>query len=609
MTVRRWLCLALLGALVLSLVSSLASCCGLTQSDLEQMAEDELERQKQNLIDKIKQWFLGLWQSFLDWLKSLRPRIPVTPPSLKPRSLQIGIEAGHGNGDSGAHTGGKTCIHKDRPRVEEQTITLAVAQLAAQILRERGHQVDVFRDDDGDITTRPKSEIAGYRADAFIALHTDYCADGNTGFKVSRYGGEAVSGKDESEDASDRLVDALWAAYGAATGLPEDDSAGHFTKCMTYYSYLNPTPGGLVGIRPPNKPCKLVPGQAWIHAETPGAIIEMGWLSGDLDFMTSLEGQRKMAQGIVDAVEQLYGGGNGEGEGEQLKPPIDAPPSSLHPGMQAVVVNTGGKGLNCRPSPGLGQDPLEKLPDGTVVTIIDGPVQEGEYTWWQVEPPSHRLCWAAENWLAPLDTVTPHPSGQEYDSAFLTDQQLVDYSSMGADQIRDFLVSQGSYYQRPVEDIDGTTFDPPEVIAQAARMYRINPQVLLATLQKESSAVSSGKPGNKATLMGCGPDRTTNIPEPVDTARGQLYCAAERFRAYHDELANTGTTRSGWQVGVAKDTVDGVRVTPATRAVAGQFTYTPYAGSVWGGQSICEDGPCGGVYLFYDAWHRFGFGE
>jgi Mg-chelatase subunit ChlD len=62
---------------------------------------------------------------------------------------------------------------------------------------------------------------------------------------------------------------------------------------------------------------------------------------------------------------------------------------------------------------------------------------------------------------------------------------------------------------------------------------------------------------------------------------------------------------SGWQVGVAKLTQDGVNVTPANRAVAGQFTYTPYAGVQWGGNQPAV----GGVHLFVAAWRKFNFGS
>jgi hypothetical protein len=46
-----------------------------------------------------------------------------------------------------------------------------------------------------------------------------------------------------------------------------------------------------------------------------------------------------------------------------------------------------------------------------------------------------------------------------------------------------------------------------------------------------------------------------------------------------------------------------VNVTPTTKAVAGQFTYTPYAGTKWGGNQPKVDG----AYLFYEQWKRFGF--
>ncbi len=186
-----------------------------------------------------------------------------------------------------------------------------------------------------------------------------------------------------------------------------------------------------------------------------------------------------------------------------------------------------------------------------------------------------------------------------HDTPFLTDQQLEDYRAMTEAEIREFLVRHNSYFRQEIVDVDGVAFDPSAVIAQAAQTYRINPQVLLATLQKESAGITrSARPSNvtMAFLMGC---------VAPNTAREQLTCTAERFRSYHDSLDARGFTASGWKVGTAKQTQDGVWVTPATRAVAGQFTYTPYAGVQWGGNRASV----GGVYLFYDAWQRFGFGQ
>jgi hypothetical protein len=186
---------------------------------------------------------------------------------------------------------------------------------------------------------------------------------------------------------------------------------------------------------------------------------------------------------------------------------------------------------------------------------------------------------------------------QVYDTAFLTDAQLVDSATLTVSQIRDFLSSKGSYFANTVSDVDGVSIDLSTLIAQAAAQYQINPQVLLTTLQKESVGVTtSTRPSDArmALLMGAG---------SPSTARGQIARAAQLFRSYQDDLAAGGTTVSGWKAGVAKTTLDGVVVTPATNAVAGQFTYTPYAGAQWGGNQPAF----GGVYLFYFWWKQFGF--
>ena len=186
-----------------------------------------------------------------------------------------------------------------------------------------------------------------------------------------------------------------------------------------------------------------------------------------------------------------------------------------------------------------------------------------------------------------------------FNQPFITDAQLVNANSMTADQIRAFLAARGSYFAQARLDVDEVSFDAAQVVYDASQDYQINPQVLLVTLQKESSGITrSTRPsdGTLRFLMGC--------VSPT-TARAQIACAAERFRSYHDSLTNSGSTVSGWQVGVVKTTQDGVVVTPATKAVAGQFTYTPYAGAQWGG----DQPSVGGVYLFDSIWNAFGFSD
>lgn len=184
----------------------------------------------------------------------------------------------------------------------------------------------------------------------------------------------------------------------------------------------------------------------------------------------------------------------------------------------------------------------------------------------------------------------------DYNTAFLTDEQLENYQSMSVSQVRQFLVDRGSCFQSTVTDSDGGSFDLAVEISTAATQYRINPQVLLTTLEKEQGLITRSTCPSYSqlrSLLGC----------PPSTAHLQVYCAANLFRSYQDSLNNTGQTVSGWKVGVSKTTVDGVSVTPATKAVAGQFTYTPYVGVQWGGNQARS----GGVYLFYRIWRSFGF--
>lgn len=184
---------------------------------------------------------------------------------------RIGIEAGHSSSDAGS-------LSCDKQRKEADN-TLGVANLAAEILRQYGYTVDVFRGGD--------SRMQGYAADAFVALHNDYCATGARGFKVSRYGGAQGTGMKGNNDASDRLTASMWDYYKRVTGMAEDRSTGHFTNNMLYYYALG-----------------------WIASSTPGAIIEMGWWSGDEDMLLNQRGI--LAAGVAESILGFLGKQDGD---------------------------------------------------------------------------------------------------------------------------------------------------------------------------------------------------------------------------------------------------------------------------------------------------------
>jgi N-acetylmuramoyl-L-alanine amidase len=179
-------------------------------------------------------------------------------PTLSGPVKRVGIVAGHWPEDPGA-------ICPDGLR--EADINYAIAALVVNSLRQEGYWVDLLDEYD--------PALSGYQAAALVSLHVDSCLPGASGFKVARAARSAVP---EEEDA---LVGCLYREYEEATGLHRHE--GSITPEMLYYHTF------------------------WrIAPETPGAIIEMGFMADDADVL--LEGQELAAQGIVSGILCFLGG-------------------------------------------------------------------------------------------------------------------------------------------------------------------------------------------------------------------------------------------------------------------------------------------------------------
>jgi len=181
---------------------------------------------------------------------------------------RVGLLAGHWQNDSGA-------VCPDG--LQEAEVNLAVARRAAQLLREQGILVEVLPE--------YAAALDGYRADAFLAIHADSCLEGYSGFKVARLASK-VDGA-----ASDRLVGSVEEAYATATGLAL--SVDTITDDMREYHALRQ-----------------------IAPETPGAIIECGFLGGDRYLLTTE--QDRVAVGIANGVEAFL---RAEAEGDATATP------------------------------------------------------------------------------------------------------------------------------------------------------------------------------------------------------------------------------------------------------------------------------------------------
>ncbi len=101
-------------------------------------------------------------------------------------------------------------------------------------------------------------------------------------------------------------------------------------------------------------------------------------------------------------------------------PPINVLPINPNPpqqgtltvGGQAQIYTTEGDTLNMRSGPGTNYDVVERLQAGTLVTLLEGPIQSGNYTWWRVRTTGGREGWVIEGlpedngWL---QTLIPLP--------------------------------------------------------------------------------------------------------------------------------------------------------------------------------------------------------
>jgi len=164
----------------------------------------------------------------------------------------VGLIAGHWQSDSGA-------VCPDG--LEEVDLNLQIARAVADLLRAEGYVVQVLPE--------YSPRLNGYRADALLAIHNDSCLTELSGFKVARMTHSS------DPEAEDRLVQWLYHTYAEATGLAPHSNT--ITDDMREYHALRQ-----------------------IAPETPGAIIECGFMGGDRALLT--QGQDRVAAGIAQGL-------------------------------------------------------------------------------------------------------------------------------------------------------------------------------------------------------------------------------------------------------------------------------------------------------------------
>jgi hypothetical protein len=179
----------------------------------------------------------------------------------------------------------------------------------------------------------------------------------------------------------------------------------------------------------------------------------------------------------------------------------------------------------------------------------------------------------------------------------ISDAEFLSSTSVTTSQVQTFLEQKGSWikdYRLP----DGRLAS--QAIVEEALRNEINPIIIVARLQMEQGLISKKTQPSQHQLdfaLGYGCPDTAACDQQYKGFDRQVAQATANLRAYIREIDTNGQTRSGWAPGRAKDSLDPLSVTPANRATAALYTYTPWVGQGGGGGA-----GVGGNYLFWQLY-------
>lgn len=181
----------------------------------------------------------------------------------------------------------------------------------------------------------------------------------------------------------------------------------------------------------------------------------------------------------------------------------------------------------------------------------------------------------------------------------LSDSEYLDSSSMSSSYIQEFLNSKGSGLTNLNVDVNGTSKSVATIFYEAAKEHNVSQKLLVATAQKEQSAITDGDLSQNQLdkLMGYGIYPGNDYDEYLGVYN-QINYSAMQFRRYYDLHENYN-----WQIGKSDITSDDVEVTPDNKATAGLYNYTPYAGADTG--ATLQDTGNGGNFLFWKTWNNW----
>ncbi|MEK7640179.1 MAG: hypothetical protein AAB424_03525 [Patescibacteria group bacterium] len=155
----------------------------------------------------------------------------------------------------------------------------------------------------------------------------------------------------------------------------------------------------------------------------------------------------------------------------------------------------------------------------------------------------------------------------------IADQEFIDSKSMEIVDVQAFLQRRGGTLgTMQVTDFNGVIKPTSEAIVEVARLYGINPAVILVTLQKEMSLLTWKTPTQRAYdyAMGYGCPDSGGCSGKAAGLYRQLDFATWQFRQYLD-FPGSYTFRAGNTY-----TIDATTVLLENQATAALYNYTPH---------------------------------
>ena len=166
-----------------------------------------------------------------------------------------------------------------------------------------------------------------------------------------------------------------------------------------------------------------------------------------------------------------------------------------------------------------------------------------------------------------------------------TDALLTDSLAMSVDDVQAFFENNAYGTRSWLASYQADGMSAAEMVVEAAVAHEINPIVLIARMQVETSLVSKTTTPSERMInraLGCGcPDGGTCNPA-YSGLRSQLDCGANTLRRWY-EASIDGSGE--WLRGKTGRTLDKRAVTPGSHATATFYAYTPWvlvgSGGTW----------------------------